>query len=162
MFDRSSPECVGGHDPAHYNQNANSPHFHTQTRDTCDWVSQCAARMQANYQPPIVPVSQLTRPNTPSPWATKFTQPSQPVVQPWRPPTPTAQQQPGQLMSVNFGIPQYLTVREPQTQGVGFFARLGRESLRSALKSIGHTFAHFFDVEIFGPPPNDGGNPQGG
>jgi hypothetical protein len=63
-----------------------------------------------------------------------------------------------QYMSNNFGIPQYLTVREPYTGGFG--ARLARESLRSILKSIGHTFAHFFDVEIFGPPPGDGNGPR--
>jgi hypothetical protein len=64
------------------------------------------------------------------------------------------------MMAVSFGIPQYLSVREPHTGGFG--QRLVRESFRSMLKSIGHTFAHFFDVEVFGPPPNDGGGPQGG
>ncbi len=61
-------------------------------------------------------------------------------------------------MATNFGIPQYLTVREPHTGGFG--VRLARESLRSVLKSIGHTFAHFFDVEIFGSHKDDDDNGQ--
>jgi hypothetical protein len=63
-------------------------------------------------------------------------------------------------MTSSFGIPQYLSRREPQTSG-GFGTRLARESLRSALKSIGHTFAHFFDWEIFGSHDDGGGNPPG-
>ncbi len=59
-------------------------------------------------------------------------------------------------MATHFGIPQYLTVREPTTGG-NFGQRLVRESLRSMFKSLGHTFAHYFDVEIFGPPPQNGG-----
>lgn len=163
LYDRTSPECVGGHDPGHFNQNANSPHFQTQTRDTCDFISQCAARQQAQ----VIPVANLTRPQpTPpaSPWATKFNQPTAATPQTWRPPTPPyAHQQhaPQHFMASNFGIPQYLTVREPQTAGTSFSARLAREALRSILKSIGHTFAHFFDVEIVGPPPG-GGDGHGG
>lgn len=164
LYNSREVECVGGHDPAHYNQNPNSKYFQTQTRDACDWVNQCAARVQAQ----IIPVSNLTRPHTPaataasSNWSTKFTQPpTAPTTQPYRPPTATPHMQPGQqYMAVNFGIPQYLSVREPSTANFG--ARLARETFRSMLKSIGHTFAHFFDVEIFGPPPNDGGSPQGG
>jgi hypothetical protein len=65
-------------------------------------------------------------------------------------------------MSTHFGIPQYLTVREPQT-GRNFGQRLFSETVRSMLKSIGHTFAHFFDVEIFDnrPPPGGGAPPSG-
>lgn len=162
LFDRAAPECVGGHDPSHYNQNPNSQNFQTQVRDACDWVNQCSARVQAQ----LIPASSLIRPQTPTtPWSTKFTPPTPPPQsQPWKPPAPQLmppQQQPGQqYMAMNFGIPQYLSRREPHTSGFG--ARLARESLRSMLKSIGHTFAHFFDVEVFGDPPNDGGNPQGG
>lgn len=165
MFDGNAPECVGGHDPAFYNKDPSSKFYGSQTRDNCDWISSCSTRMQATQQ--VIPVSNLTRQQQPtSPFATKFNPPPTPVQpQPWRPPQPYAtpqHQQGNQLMAVNFGIPQYLTVREPQNNGVGFGARLVRESLRSALKSIGHTFAHFFDVEMFGPPPGGGGNSQGG
>lgn len=162
MFDGNSAECVGGHDPAFYNKDPNSKHYGTQTRDNCDWVGSCSARMQATQQ--VIPVSSLNRQQPPSPFATKFNPPTQPQPQPWRPPqqyTPPHLQQHGgnQMMAVNFGIPQYLTVREPHTGGFG--ARLVRESFRSMLKSIGHTFAHFFDVEIVGSPPPGGGNQRG-
>lgn len=161
MFDGKSPECVGGHDPAFYNKDASSKYYGTQNRDNCDWVSSCSSRMQATQQ--VIPISNLTRPQTASPFATKFNPPTaSPPVQPWRPPQHYTQphlQQGNHMMATNFGIPQYLTVREPHTGGFG--ARLMRESLRSVLKSIGHTFAHFFDVEIFGSPPPGGGNQQG-
>lgn len=60
------------------------------------------------------------------------------------------------MMPVNYGLPQYLTVREPVTGGA-LMKRLGVEVIRSMGKSFGHTIAHFFDVEIFtrrddGPP----------
>lgn len=166
-FDRSSPECMGGHDPAHFNQNASSPNFRTQIRDTCDWVQACASRAQAKQH--LIPVTNLTRNQPPaapqSPWATKFNPPSTPQPsQAWRPPaapqpyTPPHLQHGAQMIPVNFGIPQYLSVREPQTSG-SYGERLFIESLRSMLKSIGHTFAHFFDAEVLGrsgrgdPPP---------
>ena len=162
LFDRAAPECVGGHDPSHYNQNPSSQHFQSQVRDACDWVNQCSTRVQAQ----LIPAASLVRPQAPaSPWSTKFTPPAQvPQSQPWKPQSPQfvpPHQQAQQFMSTTYGIPQYLSVREPQTSG-GFGARLARESVRSILKSVGHTIAHFFDTEIFGGPPNDGGNPQGG
>ncbi len=177
LFDSSSPECIGGHDPAHFNQNASSPNFRSQIRDQCDWVQACAARVQAKQH--LIPVSNLTRNQPPPPqpqpqaqqanghWATKFNPPTAPQpAQPWRPPSPPAphtytpphmQHMHGpQMMPVNFGIPQYLSVREPQTSG-SYGERLFIESLRSMLKSIGHTFAHFFDAEVLGG--NRGGGP---
>lgn len=163
-FDSTSPECKGGHDPSFFNEDKASPggHYGTQIRDTCDWVQSCSSRMQAGRN--FIPASNLVRPPQPPPpshYATKFNQPTQPQPQPWRPPLPySSQQQNSNLMSTNFGIPQYLSMREPQTSG-GFGARLARESLRSILKSIGHTIAHFFDVEVLGPPPPGGGNPPG-
>lgn len=164
-FDGSSSECVGGHDPTFRNDNEQSRHYNTQIRDTCDWVQSCSGRMQAARN--FIPVGGLVRPPQPppptTPFATKFNTPTTQPTQRWTPPqpyTPTHLQQGSHLMSTNFGIPQYLSVREPQTSG-GFGARLARESLRSILKSIGHTFAHFFDFEIFGPPPPGGGNPPG-
>lgn len=156
-FDASSPECRGGHDPAHYNDTEGSRNYGTQIRDTCDWMQSCSSKMQAGRN--FIPVNGLVRPQQPppptSPFQTKFQPPTQPQTQPWRPPVPysTHSAPPGShLMSTHFGIPQYLTVREPQT-GRNFGQRLFSETLRSMLKSIGHTFAHFFDVEIFGPPP---------
>lgn len=155
MFDGSSPECRGGHDPAFYNDNPNSKNFRTQIRDTCDWISSCSARMQATQQ--IIPVTNLTRPQPANPFATKFNPPTPtPVSQPWRPPVlhqPQHAQQGQYMMATNYGIPQYLSVREPQTGSFG--GRLAREVFRSMMKGLSHTIAHFFDVEIFG---SSGGN----
>jgi hypothetical protein len=52
------------------------------------------------------------------------------------------------MVPVNYGMPQYLTVREP-VNGQRLFTRLGVEVLRSMGKSFGHTLANFFDVEMF-------------
>lgn len=165
-FDGSSPECTGGHDPTFRNDDEQSRNYGTQIRDTCDWVQSCSGRMQAARN--FIPVNGLVRPppQPASSYATNFTKPNTPVAPRWTPPQPYTpshlqQQHHGApLMSTSFGIPQYLSVREPQTSG-GFGTRLARESLRSMLKSIGHTFAHFFDFEIFGPPPPGGGNTPG-
>lgn len=160
-FDATSPECKGGHDPSFRNDDRNSPggHYGTQVRDVCDWVQSCSSRMQASRN--FIPASSLVRPQPPpSPYQTRFNQPTQPQLQPWKPPTYTPQQTGANLMSTHFGIPQYLTIREPQTHGTSFGKRLARESLRSILKSIGHTIAHFFDVEVLGPPPPGGGSPH--
>jgi hypothetical protein len=54
-----------------------------------------------------------------------------------------------QMMPVNFEIPQYLTVREKRRENEGVFRMLGREVARSMLKSMGHTFANFFDSTPF-------------
>lgn len=157
-FDATSPECKGGHDPSFRNDDEQSRNYNTQIRDTCDWVQSCSSRMQAGRN--FIPASSLVRPTQPppSPYQTRFNTPTQPQPQPWRPPAYAPQQPGAHLMSMQFGIPQYLSVREPQTFGASFGKRLARESLRSVLKSIGHTIAHFFDVEILGPPPG-GGNP---
>lgn len=165
LFDGSSPECMGGHDPAYYN-----PDNGSQIRDRCNYTSSCSGRMYANNK--LVPASSLVRPPVAAAphQATRFNSPTPAPTQNWQPPPftpPHLRQQPqyapNQLMSTNFGIPQYLTVREPQTGG-SFGARLVRESFRSMLKSIGHTFANFFDTEIFGPgeqPPGGGAPPRG-
>lgn len=58
-----------------------------------------------------------------------------------------------QMMPVNFEIPQYLTRREYRRPDEGLTRVLGREVLRSVLKSAGHTFANFFDSTAFYEPP---------
>jgi hypothetical protein len=157
MYAASAPECVGGHDPAYLNEENG-----TRVRDRCNFASSCAAQMQAyrNAGTPVhVPVTNLTRP------VTSFT-PTSPIARPpWAPP-PQAPVQPQhwqhsaqQMMPINHYMPQYLTVRQPVIPGQSMAKRLLIESGRSVCKSLGHTIAHFFDVEIFGP----GGNkPNGG
>jgi hypothetical protein len=64
-----------------------------------------------------------------------------------------------QMMPINHYMPQYLTARQPVVPGQSMAKRLLIEAGRSIGKSLGHTIAHFFDVEIFGA----GGNkPNGG
>lgn len=54
------------------------------------------------------------------------------------------------MVPVNYGMPQYLTNREP-IEGRGLLVRLILEVIRSVGKASGHTIAHFFDVEAFLP-----------
>lgn len=146
-FESTSAECVGGYDATYYEDG-------THIRPKCDFVSSCSTRMQATRNVNIVPTTSLVRP------ATQFNQPAVPVpVAGYRPPTYAPITPPGvqhnvgvpQAMAVNYGIPQYLTVREP-SNGRGLGKRLAIEAGRSILKSLGHTIAHFFDVETFGGP----------
>lgn len=157
-FDRSEPTCVGGHDPAYTDDDGRH------VRESCAMASSCAARCQANRQlaPQIVPATNLIN-NRPQAPLTSFSQPTQ-AAQPYRPaaytnpsiqyhqPTPSQYHpQAGvqQMVPVNYGIPQYLSVREP-VNGQSLPKRLGMEVLRSLGKAVGHTIAHFFDVEAVG------------
>lgn len=151
-FDATAVECIGGDDPAY------SAKTGELKRPKCDMLSACAVRTQAMSRGTgnnVVPVQNVVRPST------TFTPPSvaaQPYRPSYMPPQPQPQQyhpqqyqQVGlqQAVPVNYGMPQYLTNREP-AQGRGLMARLGIEVLRSLGKSAGHTLAHFFDVEAFG------------
>ena len=146
-YDATAVECTGGDDPAYSARTGESK------RPKCDMVSQCAVRTQAmTHGSNLIPQQNLVRPST------TFTPPAA-VSQPYRPgyaqhPPAVAQpqqyQQVGlqQVVPVNYGMPQYLTAREP-VHGGGLLKRLGLEVLRSLGKSAGHTVAHFFDVESF-------------
>lgn len=149
-FDATAIDCVGGEDPAYTAKTGE------RKRPKCTMVSACAVRTQAMSRGAgnnVVPVQNVVRPST------TFTPPSM-AAQPYRPsymppqPQQYHQQQYQQVglqqaVPVNYGMPQYLTNREP-AQGRGMMARLGIEVLRSLGKSAGHTLAHFFDVEAFG------------
>ena len=50
---------------------------------------------------------------------------------------------PIKLQAVNYGMPSYLSVSEPRSDG--FWAPFGREILRGMGKALGHSIAHFFD-----------------
>lgn len=154
-FDRNAPECMGGHDPAYTDDDGRH------VRPPCDVASSCSIRAQASRQTTptqVIPPANLVRPPT------AFTQPSSPA-QMYRPhfqqgypqhvatvaPVAAPHYPPGapQMMPMNSYMPQYLTAREP-VNGQGLPKRLGLEMLRSIGKSLGHTIAHFCDVEIFG------------
>jgi hypothetical protein len=149
-FDNTAVECTGGNDPAFDDEEGGH------IRPKCDMMSACASRTQAASRGAhqVIPTQSIVRPST------TFSPPPS-VAQPYRPnypghvqhPQQHAYQQPqvglNQLVSTNYGMPQYLTVREP-ANGKSLGARLGGEILRSLVKSFGHTLAHFFDVESIG------------
>lgn len=154
LFDANEKACTGGFDPAYVGENG------THIRERCNYSQACSARVQASQRQQIIPTSNLLRAQQP----TQFSVPSAPSTGYPRPSLPTAppprqygapqqQQQPyvgvQQMVPVNFGIPQYLTAREPVTSG-NFSKRLGLELVRSVGKSLGHTLANFFDTEILG------------
>jgi hypothetical protein len=163
QFDRNAPECVGGHDPAFRDEEGGH------VRPACEMVSSCSVRTTAQRQnPQLIPAANIVRPPTTfnQPQARPMYQPplaGASVVQPYRPQAayapPYAQQAQlqqqmqhvglQQMIPVNYGMPQYLTVREP-VNGQKLFTRLGVEVLRSMGKSFGHTLSNFFDTEIFG------------
>lgn len=164
-FDRTDTLCVGGHDPAYWDGVSHR-------RESCKWVPSCSARVQAsNPAKPtnIIPAASLVRtpPTTPATPFNKVTQPTQPATTsftPWRPSTTQQQPQAPAWGAAHYGIPQYLTVREPEN-GRSLLGRLFVEIWRSLGKSLGHTIAHFFDVEPVGrqpqpqqPPHNGHGN----
>ena len=159
MFSAKETDCIGGYDPTW-----DGPGH---VRPACDYADSCAARGNTQTQN-IVPAQNLVRPQTTFQPRTTFSRPTTsnpppftgrppgsppPFYQPQHvpPPMPGNQQHVGvqQSYSANFGIPQYLTVREPVNSGSPM-KRLGVETARSVGKSIGHTIAHFFDVEILG------------
>lgn len=165
-FEAEAPECVGGYDPSY---NDNPGHI----RERCNYAGSCSEKVAGVRTQPLIPASSLTsRPytsfgNVPAGYARPTS--GAPAVAtngvpsaPWRPPTaypPVATPLAG--FSPHYGVPQYISMREPQTSG-GLGKRLGLEVLRSMGKSFGHTIAHFFDVEAFGVKPPTGRPPGDG
>lgn len=154
------PECVGGFDIALNGGKGG-------IRERCNYVSACSVRTHAaNNAAAVIPASSLVRPHpTPFTAPSGYSRPSLPSSVParmnpmertWVPPHLQA---PPQHFSNQYGVPPYLTMRQPDSTG-GVLRRMLFEIVRSMGKSIGHTIAHFFDVEIFGirpqqpqPPP---------
>jgi hypothetical protein len=144
-WDGTEPACVGGNDPTYTNERGEH------RRPPCDFQESCSIRTQAGKQQ-LVPVSMLNRQQVqPTPPPQAYARPWQAQPQYSQPPT----QQHGyqQMVPVNYGMPQYLTVREPMHEKRG--KRLFIEIVRSLGKSFGHTLANFFDSEAFTtrPPP---------
>ncbi len=163
LYDSRAKECVGGFDIAFTGENG------SHVREKCNWTTACSARVQAKQQ--VIPTSNLLRAhqtqfqttNAPAPSYTRPSLPTAPPLRPYGAPPPNVAPAYGhpqhvgmqQMVPVNYGIPQYLSVREPSTSG-GLSKRLGRELVRSMGKSLGHTLANFFDTEIFGHKPDRG------
>lgn len=163
-YDRNSPCCEGGHDPTY-----RDPEDGSHIREECDHKSACAARTNLSKQTaPLIQANSLNR-NQPSttyaPAATSYQQhhsthyAAQPPAPPWvnrqvthAPPVGMAQ-----MVQVNYGMPSYLTVREPGGTG-SYMGRLMREMGRAIGKSIGHTIAHAFDVDTWSGNPPPGNN----
>lgn len=162
LFDNTAPECIGGFDSKWTGGVGGN-----RVRPVCDFVNTCAQKTQqtANHQQ-VIPVGNLVRP--PQPHTTfgtsaspSYTRPPTPMQsRAWAPPSqqqPTAPQttygsqhyQHPPQFSGHYGIPQYLTVRQPVNSGP-ILERMWWETLRSIGKAIGHTLANFFDSEVFG------------
>lgn len=137
MWSGTEKECVGGLDATYTDENGRH------IRPPCDYQESCSVRTQAGRN--VVPTSNLTRPNP-----TTTSQSWQPNRS-WQQSSWNNQQHhiPNNPHSfpTNYGIPQYLSVREPVHQPRG--RRFIVELLRSMGKSAGHTIANFFDLEVF-------------
>jgi len=158
LFDKTAAECVGGFDSKWSGVGG------SRVRPVCDFADSCA-RTVSDKQHQVIPTSSLTRPqphtafgnSTPSGYQ-RPTVPAQPT-RTWEPPSqhqPQQQQryatQPYQHpshFSGHYGIPAYLSVRQPSNSGT-IVERMWWETLRSMGKAIGHTLANFFDSEVFG------------
>jgi hypothetical protein len=173
LFDDKAPECVGGFDSKWTGGVGGN-----RVRPTCDFVNACAQKThQAANPQQVIPTSNLIRP--PQPHTTFGTSASPGDARPptpmqsraWAPPS---QQQPAPPQTYgtqhytyptqfagHYGIPQFLTVRQPVNSGP-ILERMWWETLRSIGKAIGHTLAHFFDSEVFGRHGGPGpGNSSG-
>ncbi len=154
LYDKNAKECIGGYDPAYTDKDTGS-----HIRGTCDFINSCSARTQArkqaNQQTSIVPAASLIRPKTTfstTPTAVPAAyQMGRPTSGPPQQAAATYRAQPvlPQNIPVQHYMPQYLTIREPTESG-SIPKRLAIEVVRAMGKSLGHTIAHFFDVEIFG------------
>ena len=143
LWDPKESECSGGTDPA-YTHPKTGLHY----RDPCDYYESCGSRAQAAKAGRLIPAQNLTsrsHPMHPQPPVT----PQYPQSYQSAPPQNSSYQQ---MVPVNYAMPQYLTVREP-INSANRGKRLMIEVGRSMLKSIGHTFANFFDSESFTSPP---------
>jgi hypothetical protein len=161
LFDKTAPECVGGFDAKWTGGVGGS-----RIRPMCDYVDDCSQVTPRRHQQ-LIPTENLIRsqPHTsfgtssPSGYVRPPPVPTPMQQRPWGPPSQQQAQPPpqhyqqqhhyGPHFSGNYGIPQYLTVRQPSNSGP-IIERMWWEVLRSMGKSVGHTLANFFDSEVFG------------
>jgi hypothetical protein len=161
LFEDTATECVGGFDAKWTDGPGGS-----RIRPMCDFVDACSKRVhERKAGPQIIPTSSLLRPQPHTSFGTSpptsgyqsYTRPAAPQ-RAWSPPSqqqaPPPQYAPNQYQhqshfAGHYGIPQYLSVRQPVNSGP-IVERMWWEVLRSVGKAIGHTLANFFDSEIFG------------
>lgn len=167
-WDDTQPKCAGGRDATYTDDHG------SHIRERCDFFGSCGARVQASRQ--LIQPQQLVRtpapaippPFVPSPSLAQ-TQQIQVLMQQMEQMRQTIQQQntqlhsqqprytsgytpqpvQSQMMATEFSMPRYLTVPEPR--GVtSIWSLLGREIVRSIMKSAGHTMANFWDTTPIG------------
>lgn len=156
LFDKTAAECVGGFD-ANWSGGVGG----SRIRPVCDFVDACSRRVAEKQHQQVIPTGSLVRPHTTFGTSTPsgYQRPALPTQPPrtWNPPTqqqpnpqypPHHYQQPPHF-SGHYGIPAYLSVRQPSNSGT-IVERMWWETLRSMGKAIGHTLANFFDSEVFG------------
>lgn len=163
VHDAKDPECKGGYDPSY----TESPDH---IRAKCGVFEACGARARAKeaaikaqntaaryqqtqnrpsyQQPQSRPVTLSNYSRSASVQAPQPQQQQQPTfvapqnLQPQQAPVMV----PAQMMPVNYGMPSYLSVLEPKRMKKGKkWKSLTHEIGRSMGKSIGHSFAFFFD-----------------
>lgn len=159
LFDNTAVECTGGFD-ANWTGGVGG----SRIRPVCDVFDACGSKTYATKQQQVIPASNLIRPQPHTTFGGSnappgYARPPTPLQQrPWAPPSqqvaqapphyPQSYQQPAHF-ATHYGIPQYLTVRQPVNSGP-IVERMWWEVFRSIGKAIGHTLANFFDQEIFG------------
>lgn len=176
-WDPKAAECAGGFDSGYIH-----PVTGKRFRDKCSQYSVCAAKTCSSktidkQAQPLVPPGRLTQgastfaPNRPyqtvttSPATVRYPQAPRPpfqqqqqqavahghYVRPWEA-AQGPQYVPANYQMPGAQIPGYLTNPEPVTGDVGWARRLFHELTRSALKSMCHTGANFFDHTSFSIP----------
>lgn len=162
-YEAHATECEGGTDPTY--DNGNGGH----TRPPCDFRRQCASKTRLRAAGYDVPTHRVARPAEHSTAPSGYTSwqerrrereleyaAKEAAAKRQEPPhvhvhLPDGFQRQQQAVGANpYGIPQYLSMREDLSRSTT--QRLGAEVGRSMVKSLGHTLAHFMDIEQWLPP----------
>lgn len=182
LWSAVEPECAGGPDPKYVEETTGS-----HIRRRCSFFESCGNTVAKKQQilsahsliRPGIPLGPIPAPavNAP-PQRTAMTQapptPQQlihsfmqqrpptvaqpPQVQYYQQPQPQGPvHSPASVYQLNYAMPAYLSVPEQRQPNQGILSVLGREMVRAMGKSLGHTIAHFFDMNPFKLPPGQGG-----
>jgi hypothetical protein len=146
-WDPNEPACAGGLDPV-----ARDPRTQSHKLDPCPYFTSCGARVQGAREATSPTVSafyqQLGRTAVGAPTAAAIT-PSTALASrvPAAPVTlPPATVHAASTYQLNYVVPAYLSVPEPQREGESLWRVLGRLILRAILKALGQELAHFADT----------------
>jgi len=149
LYDPKNAECAGGYDPSFYEEGSH-------VRPKCATFEACGSHCRAkNAINRVGGAAALTTPSR-SVTVLQSNKKGQPqhiaVSQPTFVTAEQLQAQPApilvanQMMPVNYGMPSYLSVLEPERKKKGKkWKSLTSEVGRSIGKSVGHSIAHFFD-----------------